>query len=356
MSDPLTRARLAELPRYPLLLGPTPLEPFPGRLPGLEGRLWLKRDDLTGFALGGNKSRKLEFTMADALAKGATALVTASGIQSNHVRQTAAAAARAGLAFHAVVTPALERYPRTHVSSGNMLLDMMFGTIFHLAPSEADSDAVIERVVAELKRRGERPYVIPLGASDGIGSLGYVAAALELLDQCEALDIRPRGIFLPTGSGGTHGGLLAGLRLAGCDVPVIGLSVSEPAPAKVAKVRASADGVATVLQLAGRVSPEDIVVSDRFAGPGYAQPTAGADRWVAALARHHGLLLDPVYTGKAFDGMMTLLGEGLDSAEADFVFLHTGGLPVLFADPAQFATVPRDAPALEPLYRGAPAV
>ena len=342
--------RLASVPRLPFAHLPTPLEPLLGELPGHGGRLYVKRDDCTGLAMGGNKTRKLEYSLGHARAIGATALLTASGVQSNHVRQTAAAAARAGLPFHAVVAPALAAFPRAHLESGNMLLDMLFGATLHLAADETEVDARLAEIADRLTAEGGTPYLIPLGASDGIGSLGYAACAAELLRQADALGLDLSHVFVPTGSGGTHGGLLAGLRLAGSRVAVVGISVSEPAEIKIAKVRASLEGVAEVLGMELDVPDAEIVVQDAYAGAGYAHPTAAANDWVRRVALTDGLLLDPVYTGKAFAGMADLLARDRLEGVRDVVFLHTGGTPALFADPRLLRTPEADAPEIARLY------
>ena len=342
-----TRGLLASIPRFPLIAAPTPLDLVRCEIPGFDGRLFVKRDDSTGFALGGNKGRKLEFTVADALAKGATALVTASGIQSNHVRQTAAAAAKAGLACHAVLTPALGCYPDAHIRSGNVLLDLIFGATLHLAAADADVEPTLARVVADLTAAGERPYLVPLGASDGIGSLGYVACAWELRDQCAQAGAEPAAIFVATGSGGTHGGLLAGARLDGWEIPIIGISVSEPAAAKRDRVRTAIALVAGVLGVPVPCDEVSIVVHDGYTGAGYAHQTVEANHWIRTLARSEGILLDPVYTGKAFAGMADILNQ--ERIGKDVVFLHTGGAPAIFADPASIVSIEIDAPALTDL-------
>lgn len=341
---------LARQPRFPLATVPTPLDPLLAQLPGRHGRIFVKRDDCTGLALGGNKTRKLEYTLGHARSRGATALFTASGIQSNHVRQTAAAAARAGLPFHAVVAPALPRFPRAHLESGNMLLDMLFGAELHLVEDETLAEAEMTCIAEALSAAGGRPYIIPLGASDGIGSLGYVRCAIELLDQVQMQGLDISHLFVATGSGGTHGGLLAGLRLAGSDMAVIGISVSEPSPLKQAKVRASIEGVAETLGVDLSIGDTDIVVHDAYAGAGYSHPTEAANDWVCAIARSDGLLLDPVYTGKAFAGMADLLGSDRLGEVRDVVFLHTGGAPALFADPRLLRTPEADAPGMAALY------
>lgn len=317
-------------------------------MPGV--RLFIKRDDCTGLAFGGNKSRKLEYSIGRALAERATALVTASSLQSNHVRQTAAAAARAGLPFHAVVAPALDHFPASHIDSGNLALSAILGAYLHLAADDDSLEESAAAVVRELEANGERPFLIPLGASDGTGSLGYVACALELLDQCASRDISPSAVFTATGSCGTQAGLLAGLRLSGSHIPVVGISVSEPAAVKREKVRACLDSLSETLDRSIACADEEIIVYDDYTGGGYAHPTDEADQWVRALARSDGLLLDPVYTGKAFAGMADLLRSGRIAARGDVVFLHTGGAPALFADPSRLWRPERDEPAIASLY------
>ena len=343
-AEPFHRAMLDAIPRFSLIDAPTSLDAIRCVIPGFGGRLFMKRDDNTGFAMGGNKGRKLEFTIADALANGATALVTSGGVQSNHVRQTAAAAAKAGLACHAILTPALAHFPTAHVESGNVLLDMIFGATLHVAATEAEAEPLVARVMEELASLGERPMVVPPGASDGVGSLGYVRCAWELRDQCLAQGIDPVAVYVSTGSGGTHGGLLAGAKLDGWNVPIIGISVSEPAEMKRTRVRSA---MMMIGERIGRAIPfeeADIVVDDAYTGAGYAHPTAAANGWVKALARSDGILLDPVYTGKGFAGMADRIGRA--GIHGDIVFLHTGGAPALFADPRLFVSIDADAPEL----------
>ncbi len=345
---------LGAIPTFPLVIGPTPLERLTLSAEGVgDHQVWIKRDDCTGLAMGGNKSRKLEFSIAHARTNGHDTVLTASGIQSNMVRQTAAAATKAGLEFHTVVAPALETYPAAHIDSGNVLLDCLFGAHIHTAPSEDEADQKILALYEKLKTNGKNPWIIPLGASDGLGSLGYVRCAIELLHQFEETGIQPSRIFVPTGSGGTHGGLLAGLRIMGSDIQVIGISVSDPAPVKIEKVTNSMLGIEEVLSMPLPQSAlNDIVVHDDYTGAGYAHPTTEANAALRALARTDGILLDPIYTGKAFAGMLDLLGR-LDPSDGPSVFLHTGGTPALFADPGGLVELKTEAPALLPFINKA---
>lgn len=319
-------------PRVPLAHLPTPLEPLhiPTGSPH-DARLFVKRDDCTGLGFGGNKTRKLEFAVGHALAMGADTLITSGAWQSNHVRQTAAAAARFGLRCEVVISDAAGRETEAYRASGNLLLHSLFGAHLHFVADDGDATmAGIDRLVGEATARGEKPYVVTLGVSDAIGSLGYAECARELLAQFQAQAISPSAIVLATGSGGTHAGLLAGLRLLGSAIPVIGISVSEPKEIKFGKVRTVADAMLALCGAPSSVVPDaDIVVLDDYTGPGYAIPTVEANDALRMLAASQGLLLDPVYTAKAMAGLLDLLDRG--TLGGDVVFIHTGGTPALFA-------------------------
>ena len=323
-------------PRIALAHVPTPLEPLHLPVAAAGTRLFVKRDDCTGLGLGGNKTRKLEFTLGHARSIGADTLITSGAWQSNHVRQTAAAAARAGMACHAVVCDAAGRKTPAYRASGNLMLDDLFGAHLHFVADDGDATAArIEHVRSQTEAAGGTPYVVALGASDAIGSLGYADCARELLAQCAARRIVPSAIVLATGSGGTHAGLLAGLRLLGSGIKVIGISVSEPAAVKVRKVRIVGDAMLDLLGASAAVVPdEDIIVLDDYTGAGYAIPSAGANHALRLLAASDGLLLDPVYTAKAMAGLLDLIDRG--ELGGDIVFLHTGGVPALFAYADEF--------------------
>lgn len=325
--------QLDRFPRVPLLHGPTPLHTLPALARALDvERIYIKRDDCTGLAFGGNKTRKLEFTFGDVRRRGADVVVTTGAWQSNHVRQTAAAAAQLGLRCHAVVHSPLPDPAPSYAGSGNLLLDHLFGAQVHRVDDDAAGEARVAELVQRESAAGAVPYVVPLGASDGIGALGYVGCAQELLRQLEAAGARPSHIVLATGSAGTHAGLLAGLRAAGSDVAVVGISVSEPAEVKRAKV---ARVLGELAEVAGdgsvRVPDAEIVVLDDYVGAGYAIPAEAADRALRLLASREGILLDPVYTAKAMSGFLDLVERGRLQALRDPVFLHTGGAPALFA-------------------------
>lgn len=324
---------LSLFPRAALMAGATPLQQMPALSQALGmSRLFVKRDDCTGLAFGGNKTRKLEFTMGDACRMGADVVITVGAWQSNHVRQTAAAAAKLGLRCHAVIHSPLPAPTAAYRESGNVLIDRLLGADLHWVEAEEVGAAKAAELSVRESSEGAVPYMIPLGASDGIGSLGYVACAQELLEQFDRQGVAPSHIVLATGSAGTHAGLLAGLRGSGSAIGVVGISVSEPAAVKRAKVRHVLDQLGAVLgDDAPSLVDQDIVVLDDYMGDGYGIPTAAADDALRLLARKEGILLDPVYTAKAMSGFLDLvLGMGLGAMQ-DPVFLHTGGTPALFA-------------------------
>ncbi|MDX1434724.1 MAG: D-cysteine desulfhydrase [Gammaproteobacteria bacterium] len=328
----MSAALLEPFPRVPLGHLPTPLEPAP-RLAAALGasRLWVKRDDCTGLAAGGNKTRKLEYLMADARARGCDAVVTAGGVQSNHARQTAAAAARLGMACHLVLEELDVDASEEYRHGGNVLLERLLGARVRRVPGGADVDAAMAGLAAELEASGRRPYLIPVGGSNALGALGYARCALELLAQADALGIDIDCIVHATGSAGTQAGLLAGLHVCERPVAVLGFCVSRAADEQEEKVRALA---AETIALLGcrRPLPRDRVRADASqVGKGYGHPTQAALAAIALAAHSEGLLLDPVYTGKAMAGLAAALGAQEIAGDAAVVFLHTGGAPALFA-------------------------
>lgn len=342
----LPNPNLAAIPRVRLAQLPTPLQPAPQLAQALGGpQLWLKRDDMTGFGGGGNKVRGLEFLLADALAQQADTIITGAGPQSNHVRTTAAAAAKAGLAMLAVYFGA-----PTARAEGNERLARMFGAAVRFTgdADRASVDRGIEAAAAELRAAGRRPYAIPRGGANAIGALGYLLAARELAAQCAALGLVPDAIVLATGSCGTQAGLLAGLRALGLPWRVEGFTVSRPADEARARVLAIANAALERLAAASkqpptllpaadrrlsaaRITPEDVIVHAGFIGPGYGVPTPAGTAAIRLAARHAGVLLDPTYSGKAFAGLMAHAHDRHLHADQRVIFLHTGGEPALFA-------------------------
>jgi L-cysteate sulfo-lyase len=324
----------SNFPRVSLGHLPTPLELAPALTWALGGpRLFVKRDDCTGLALGGNKTRKLEFTMAAAIEQCADLIITSGGTQSNHVRQTAAAAAKLGLECQCVVANPLLDFQADYVRTGNVLLDRLLGVQLHVAADTGQAtNEELARLVAQAQRAGRRPYVIPVGASDAVGSLGYVNCAIELLEQCAAGGIDPSHIVVATGSAGTHAGLLTGLRLHSSAIEVLGVAVSETAAIKTGKVRRVVDQLVALLGAAPDVvSDRDIQVLDAYVGRGYAIPAPETIHAVRLAAQTEALILDPVYTGKAMAGLIDVIRARKLHDPRDVIFMHTGGSPGLFA-------------------------
>lgn len=328
---------LARHPRVRLAHLPTPLEPMERLTRALGGpRLWVKRDDQTGLAGGGNKTRKLEFLLGRALAEDADTVITCGGVQSNHARQTAAAAARLDLACELVLTRKVPGRPPAYEATGNVQLDHLLGARVHLHPAEGDRAALMADRAEALRRQGRRPAVFPTGGSTAVGALGYVGAALELVAQAADLGLVFDHVVVPTSSAGTHAGLLAGLTALNHPARVLGIDVeAEPEAGRAAVAELAA---ATAAEAdAPDVPPGAVHVVPGYAGDGYGIPT---DEMVAAVrqaARAEGLLLDPVYNGKAMAALIGLIGSGEIPPEATVVFLHTGGLPGLFAYGDSFA-------------------
>lgn len=330
------RDRLNGFARFPLAHLPTPLEPLDALTAALGGpRLLVKRDDCTGLALGGNKTRKLEFLLADALAKDTTVLVSEGGLQSNHVRQTAAAAARAGLRCVLALDNRVGWPDPNYQSNGNLFLDRLLGATVQLCREGETREERSRAVIAELEAAGERPYYIPTGGSNAIGGLGYALCAQELLDQAEASGETIDHVVLASGSGGTQGGFLAGLRAAGSSLQCHGIDIDKDPEGVRDNVRAVADDTGALLGVA-EPRDDDISIVEGFAEPGYGQPNAAMIEAVTLLARAEGLLLDPVYSGKAMAGLVALIRQGRFRKDETVVFIHTGGQAALFSYTSAF--------------------
>jgi len=329
--------KLSEFPSVPLCHQPTPLEFMPRMSESLGGpRLWIKRDDCTGLATGGNKTRKLEFLIADAIEKGADMVVTQGAVQSNHVRQTAAAACKFGLDCHALLERRVPDRADDYETTGNVLFDQMFGTSLEFRPAGLDMNAEAMAVTEKLAAAGRKAYFIPGGGSNEIGALGYVSCAYELLEQIKANKLDVGWIVLATGSAGTHAGMLAGLHAAGSTIPVMGVSVRQPEDKQIAAVHKLA--VLTAAQLTDTpLGVEKVIVDDGYVGAGYGQPTQGTLDAINLIARREGLLFDPVYSGKGLAGMIGLAGQNFFESDKDVIFLHTGGAAALFAYGNQLA-------------------
>lgn len=322
---------LSRFPRVTFSHAPTPLEPMDQLRKKLGGpRLWIKRDDCTGLAQGGNKARKLEFLVADALAQGCDTLITPGAVQSNHVRMTAAAAARYGLKAHAVLERRVATTTTDYEENGNVLLDELFGCPRSYVPSGGDVAAACALIADDIAAKGGKPYVIPGGGSNPVGALGYVACAMELVAQAKALGVNLTRVVHGTGSSGTQAGLVAGFAALESPVEVFGVSVRHPRKKQEEMVFDLACRTADHLGRSGAVKREQVIADDGYVGDGYGLPTAGMIDAVTLIARTEGILLDPVYSGKAMAGMIDHIRKGAFREDEDIVFLHTGGATALF--------------------------
>jgi len=313
---------LVNLPRQRIAHLPTPVEPLPRLSQALGGpSIWVKRDDQTGLAFGGNKTRKLEFLLADARSLGAETLITRGALQSNHCRQTAAAAARHGYACTLILAG---EAPST--ITGNLLLDQLLGAEIIFAGDE-DPEQVLKQAFDRAQEEGRRPYLIPYGGSSPTGASAYVAALEELLTE-EAPFHR---IVFATSSGGTQAGMIVGAQALGLPTRIYGISVDKPADDLRPAIAALAHEIADLLRIDLALDSSDILVDDRYLGGGYGVMGDPEVQAIRLFARHEGLLLDPVYTGRAAAGLIDLIHRGEIEPGERILFWHTGGTPGLFA-------------------------
>ncbi|MBS7809356.1 D-cysteate sulfo-lyase [Roseococcus pinisoli] len=325
---------LARFPRVRLGHMPTPLEPMENLSRLLGGPdIWIKRDDCTGLSSGGNKTRKLEYLLAEALAQGADTVLTQGATQSNHARQTAAAAAKLGLECHILLEDRTGYADEAYNQSGNVLLDKLHGASITRHPGGTDMQAEMEKQAEALKAKGRKPYCIPGGGSNAVGALGYVNAALELVNQAAEMGLRIDHVVHATGSSGTQAGLVTGLVALNSGIPVLGIGVRAPKEKQEANVLALSEKVATHLGLPGIVRAEHVVANTDYVGQGYGIPTEGMIEAVKLVAEKEGIILDPVYSGKGMAGLIDLIRKGHFKKGENIVFLHTGGSVGLFGYP-----------------------
>lgn len=322
---------LARFPRLRLTQAPTPLEALPNLSRLLDGpQLFIKRDDNTGLALGGNKTRKLEFLLGDALAKGATHIVTQGATQSNHVRQTIAAANKLGLPSTVLLEERVSDAHTDYYSNGNVLLDQLLGANIETRPAGLDMNHELLAVGERLQAAGEVPYLIPGGGSNAIGALGYVLSAQELLQQSTEQALRIDHVIHATGSSGTQAGLVVGLQAANSGIPLLGFSVRAARDKQIENVTRLARQTWDLLDIRQPFDDSAVRVNADYVGAGYGIPTEGTLEAIRLLARHEGILLDPVYSGKAFAGLIDLIRRGHFRRDENIVFVHTGGAAGLF--------------------------
>lgn len=322
---------LARFPRVRLAHLPTPLERLDRLTEALGGPdIWIKRDDCTGLSTGGNKTRKLEFLMAEALDQGADIVVTQGATQSNHARQTAAFAARLGMDCHILLEDRTGSNDPNYNHNGNVFLDHLHGASTERCAGGLDMAAELERSAQTFLANGRKPYAIPGGGSNATGALGYVGAAQELMQQADEQGLVIDHLVHATGSAGTQAGLVVGLKGINARVPVLGIGVRAPKPKQEENVFKLACATAEKLGLPGLVEREDIVADTSYVGGGYGIPTPAMVEAIEMFARLEGILLDPVYSGKGAAGLIDLVRTGHFKRGETVVFLHTGGSAGLF--------------------------
>lgn len=322
---------LSRFPRITLAHLPTPLEHLPRLSERLGGPdIFIKRDDCTGLGTGGNKARKLEYLMGEALEVGADTVLTLGAVQSNHVRQTAAAACRLGLRCEVLLEARVENSDPHYLTSGNVFLDKLYGARIRYLPKGSDMNKALEQVGDEVRAQGGAPYLIPGGGSSPVGALGYVNCALELLQQANERNLIIDYVIHATGSAGTQAGLVAGLQACSAGIPVLGIGVNAGKELQEQRVYDLACDTAKLIGAHGVVQRRDITANCDYVGAGYGIPTDSMNEAILLLARQAGILLDPVYSGKGMAGMIDLIRSGKLAGAKNVVFVHTGGAAGLF--------------------------
>ncbi len=322
---------LSRFPRAHFAHLATPLEPMVNLSKKLGGpNLWIKRDDCTGLAGGGNKTRKLEFLMGDALEKGADTIITQGATQSNHARQTAAIAAKMNMECHLLLEDRTGSQDVDYNYNGNVLLDQLLNASLCKYPADTDMNQAMEDLAEKLRGQGKKPYIIPGGGSNHIGALGYVNAALELLTQANDMSLRIDHLVHATGSAGTQAGLVTGLVASNSLIPVLGIGVRAPRELQESNVFKLAERTAEHLGIQGAVKRDDVIANCDYVGEGYGIPTQGCIEAIELFAQTESIMLDPVYSAKGAAGLIDLVRQGHFSKKDNIVFLHTGGSQALF--------------------------
>lgn len=315
------------------LQGATPLEPMTQLSKALGGdvNLFIKRDDLLPGAAGGNKTRKLDFCIADAMEKGADTIITCGAVQSNHARLTASWSAKEGLECHLILEERVKGSYKEDGSGNNFLFEMLGVKTKRVVEAGSNMMEEMEKTAAELKAAGKKPYIIPGGASNSIGALGYAACAEELMNQINVAGMTVDHIVVPSGSAGTHSGMVVGISGTNANIPVSGINVSRPKDVQEEIVFKLAAETAELLGVKGDIDRDTIVCYADYVGPGYSIPTDSMIEAVKLFAQEEAILLDPVYSGKAAAGLIDLVRKGAFPKGSNVVFLHTGGSPALYA-------------------------
>jgi L-cysteate sulfo-lyase len=324
--------------KYPFLEGPTRIQPLTKLNKQLNGvEVYIKRDDIMGMGLAGNKLRKLEYLIGDALQKKAGVIITSGGLQSNHARLTAVAASYAGINYELILTSPVPIDDADYTQNGNILIEHILDAKIHTLPKGADSQVFIDDRLKTIKENGGTPYLIPLGGSSPIGCLGYAACFYEIMEQSNELGFQFNQIVIPNGSGGTHAGLLAGLKSAAAkDIQIKSYTVLASLASAKKTTYEKALAALHLLNPELSLTEEEIDIDPNFLGPGYGIPTPAMVHAVKLLARTEGIFLDPVYSGKAFAGMIADIQAGKYPKGHRILFIHTGGLPGLFAYKSAF--------------------
>lgn len=315
------------------LQGATPLEPMTklSKVLGGDVNLFIKRDDLLPGAAGGNKTRKLDFCIADAMEKGADTIITCGAVQSNHARLTASWSAKEGLECHLVLEERVKGSYKEDASGNNFLFEMLGVKTKRVVAAGSNMMEEMEKTAEELKAAGKKPYIIPGGASNSLGALGYAACAEELMNQINVEGLKVDHIVVPSGSAGTHAGMVVGISGTNANIPVSGINVSRPKDVQEEIVYKLAVETAELLGVKGGVERGDFVCYADYVGPGYSLPTDSMVEAVKLFAGEEAILLDPVYSGKAAAGLIDLVRKGAFPKGSNVVFLHTGGSPALYA-------------------------
>jgi D-cysteine desulfhydrase len=324
---------LAKFPRRGYVRTPTPIEFLPNFSRALGGKVnvHIKRDDLLPGCAGGNKTRKLDFCIADAVNRGADTLITCGAVQSNHARLTLAWAVKEGLKCRLVLEERVKGSYRPDASGNNFLYGLLGVAGITVVPGGSSMQDEMENVASLVREEGGKPYIIPGGASSALGALGYVACAREIMEQLFFMGLDVHTIVVPSGSAGTHAGMVAGMCGMNAGIPVLGISVNRAAKEQEALVRGLARETAELAGIRQPVPPSAVTCLAGYVGPGYSLPTESMIDAVKLLARTEAVLLDPVYTGKAMAGLIDRVRAGAFPAGADLLFVHTGGSPALYA-------------------------
>ena len=324
---------LAKIPRRGYLQSPTPIEPLPNfsKALGDKVNIWIKRDDLLPGCGGGNKTRKLDFSFADALAEGADTIITCGAVQSNHCRLTASWAAKESMDCHLVLEERVKGSYHTDASGNNFLFQILGTKGISVVPGGSDMMREMQKVADKLSTEGKKPYIIPGGASNAIGATGYVACAQELLQQLFEMNLSIDHVVVPSGSAGTHAGMVAGFVGTNAQIPITGINVSRPKDQQETIVHDLTKLTAEKVGVSQAIPRDSINCFDDYVGPGYSRPTEGMIEAVKLLASTEAILLDPVYSGKTMAGCIDLVRKGYFEGCKNILFLHTGGSPALYA-------------------------